>query len=462
MSQFSSTFSDAFSQAIATYNAGKLVESEQYCQEVIAGQPDFIDALRLLAVVQLKLRKYETALASFDRIIALRPGYALAHYHRGNALQFLRRFEEALASYDRAIALRPNFALAHVAHGHILRQLARYDEALASYNRAIALRPDFADVYSDRGNALKELNRYTEALASYDRAIALRPNLAIIHYNRGNVLQDLLRFEEALASYERAIALRPDFPEAFSNRANVLQRLKRFVEAVASYDRALTLRPDFSDAFSNRGAALQELRRHDEAVASYSQAWKIRPDYADAQYNEALCRLVVGDFARGWELHESRWQTAQLRNDKRNFTQPLWLGSENISDKIILLRSEQGFGDTIQFCRYVPLVAARGARVILDVQVPLTGLMGSLAGTTQVLSTGFALPYFDTHCPLLSLPLAFGTRLETIPSAVPYLHASPDQIRAWDSRLGPKVDLGLGLLGLADRPIKMIIIGQYH
>jgi Tfp pilus assembly protein PilF len=343
--------------------------------------------------------------------ISLRPGLDRAHFHRANALHALKRHDEALASYDRALALRPGLAIAH----------------------------------SNRGNVLQALSRFNEAMASYDRAIALRPRFALAHYNRGNALQDLKRFDDALASYDRALALRPDLAEALSNRGNVLQRLKRFDEAVASYDRAIAARPGFAEAFSNRGAALQELNRHHEALASYDGALNVLPDYADAHFNKALCMLALGDFDRGWQVHEWRWQTEQLRASKHNFTQPLWLGQSDIAGKTIVLHSEQGFGDTIQFCRYVPMVAARGARVILEVQEPVRKLMTDLAGATQVIARGDPLPDFDTYCPLLSLPLAFGTRLATIPADVPYLHAASQDVADWDARLGPKSRPRIGL-----------------
>ena len=160
---------------------------------------------------------------------------------------------------------------------------------------------------------------------------------------------------------------------------------------------------------------LQELKRFEEALASYDRALTLRPDYAEAHFNEALCRMLIGDFDRGWEKNEWRWETEQARNEKRNFAQPLWLGSNEIAGKTILLHAEQGFGDTIQFCRYVPLrSAARRAR---DSRGPKATARADehLPGAAQVISRGEPLPDFDMHCPLLSLPLAFGTRLETIP-----------------------------------------------
>ena len=253
--------------------------------------------------------------------------------------------------------------------------------------------------------------------------------------NRGNALYELKRFEEALASCDRALTLRPDYAEALLNRGAILHELKRFDEALASYDRVLMLRPDYADAFRNRGWTLNELKRFEEALASYDRALLLRPDYAEAHFNEACCRMLTGDFGRGWEKNEWRWETGQARNTKRNFAQPLWVGSNEITGKTILLHAEQGFGDTIQFCRYVPLVAQRAARVIVEVQRPLHGLMCTLPGATQIVSRGDPLPDFDMHCPLFSLPLAFGTRLETIPSRVPYLTPSGAHLEKWKQRL---------------------------
>ena len=432
-------------RAVAAYNGGQLVEAERLCQQIIAAKPDSFDALYLLAIVQSRLGKNDAALASYDRALALRPGSAAALSNRGTVLRELRRYGEALASYDRALLARPDYAEAHSNRGHLLQTLRRYAEALASYDRALGLQPNYAVAHYNRGLALQNMGRYDEALASYDRALALRPGFAGALSNRGNVLQKLKRFAEAVASYDRAVDLRPDFAAAFSNRGAALQELKRYDEALASYDRAIAVRPHYSGALSNRGIVLHQLQRFDEALASFAGAQAASPHNAEAHFGEAEVRLLLGDFDRGWIKYEWRSQAEQLRDSRRGFTRPLWLGRNEITGKTILLHAEQGFGDTIQFCRYVPLVAERGACVILEVQEPLRELMSSLAGTTQVVSTGCTLPDFDVQCPLLSLPLAFGTPLETIPSAVPYLRASSPGASNWNTRLGPKRRPRIGL-----------------
>ncbi len=442
------TLPQALSRAFSAFSAGKLGEAEQLCQRIIDADGGHFAALHLLAIVQSGLGQKAAALASYDRALRLRPDHAEVLCNRGVTLHQLERFAEALASYDRALASRPDYPEALSNRGNTLRSLNRLDEALANYDRALAARPDYAEALCNRGAALHERNRFEEALASYDRALTIRPDYVNALCNRGGALQQLNRFDDALASYERALALAPNHAEALSNRAVTLHRLGRLEEALASYDRALAVRPDYPEALCNRGVTLHEMRRFDEALASYSGALAVRPDYAEAHFNEGLCRALMGDYQRGLAKFEWRWHAEQSKQ-KRNFSEPLWLGADEIAGKTILLHAEQGFGDTIQFCRYVPLVAARGARVILEVQRPLRRLMSGLSLNGLFLN---GLPLnawperrkpspemsrcraFDLHCPLLSLPLAFGTRLPTIPSATPYLRAEAQSVTNWKER----------------------------
>jgi Tfp pilus assembly protein PilF len=260
------------------------------------------------------------------------------------------------------------------------------------------------------------------------------------------LVQTLLgKKEAAIASFDRALKVRPDYAEAFCNLGVTLHEMNLFELALASHDRALKLRPDYAEALTNRGITLLELKHFKEALASFDHALKARSDFAEAHCSRALCCMLIGDFDRGWNENEWRWETEHLRKEKRNFAQPLWLGSDEIAGKTILLHGEQGFGDVIQFCRYVPLVAERGARVILEVPNSLHELMGTLTGAAQIVSRGEPLPQFDLHCPLLSLPLAFGTRLESVPRPIPYLGATPSAARSWNARLGPRKRFCVGL-----------------
>lgn len=311
----------------------------------------------------------------------------------------------------------------------------RFDDAEHLCRAVLRAKPDHFDALHLAAVAQSRRGRHLEALADYDRALQFQPDNPEALHNRGNCLKELKRLDEALASYDRAVALRPDHAEALNSRGTCLRELGRVDEAMAGYDRALALRPDYAEALSNRGNCLKELKRLAEALADYERAIALRPDFAEAHYGQALCRLLLGDFDRGWTEHEWRWGTDQFRGTQRNFRQPLWRG-EDIGGKTILLHGEQGLGDTIQFCRYVPLIRARGAQVILEVARPLQTLMAGLAGARQIIAKGEPLPDFDWHCPLLSLPLAFGTRLKTIPAATPYLHASAVAAKHWFEQLG--------------------------
>lgn len=424
---------------------GRFDEAIVSYARALALQPDFPEALLNLGNTLKDKRRFDLALACFDQALAARPDYAEAHYNRGNALFALGRFSEALASYDRALQLRPNLAEVHCSRGTVLHALDRPDDALAAYNRALALRPDYADAYNNRGIVLHVLKRFDEALANYDRALELHPRYADAFLNRGATLYELRQFDESLESCDRALALSPDCAEAHYNRGNALKGLCRFEEAAASYERALVLRPDYPEALNNCGVTLHQLKRFAEALSQYQRAQSLLPDSSDAHYNESLCRLLIGDLEPGWQKYGWRWRTAHMESDRRTFDRPLWLGASDIAGKTILLHSEQGFGDTIQFCRYVPLVTARGTRVILEVQDSLRELAATLAAPVEVVSRGPPLPDFDLHCPLLSLPLAFSTRIATIPSATPYLSADPQAIVDWETRLGPPGRRRIGL-----------------
>jgi tetratricopeptide (TPR) repeat protein len=422
----------------------RLEEALASCDRAIALRPNFAQAYSNRGLVLADLRRPEEALASHDRAIMLRPEFADAHANRGVVLAGLRRDEAALASFERAIALRPDHAGSHYNLAKLLACVGRQEDALASYDRAIALRPDYAEAYGNRGNVLVDLQRPEAALASYDRAIALLPEQADAYSSRGYVLADLGRYADALVSCDQAIALRPDHADAYCNRGVVLTRLQRFEAALASYDRAIALDPEHAEAYCNRGVVLTDLRRHADALVSYDRVVALRPDYAEAYWNRSHCLLALGQFDVGWRLFE--WRKRLNRpSGHRAFPQPVWLGQDGIAGKTLFIHWEQGLGDTLQFCRYAALATACGARVVMSVQDPLRRVIATLGTDVTVVGGGDVAGEFDWHCPMMSLPLAFGTTVETIPGAVPYLAADAAAVAAWRGRLAGMSGLRVGL-----------------
>jgi tetratricopeptide (TPR) repeat protein len=276
-----------------------------------------------------------------------------------------------------------------------------------------------------------------QALKFMAAAMKANPGSADIKSNYGFILQKLERHEEALIYFNRALLTRPDYISALLNRGTSLYHLNRPAEALASFDRLLALDPSNVQALNNRANALHELNRFDECLASFAETLSRAPDYAEAHWNEALVRLLLGDFERGWKKYEWRWKSENHKHQRRDFVQPLWLGAERLAGRTILVHAEQGFGDTLQFMRYLPRLAARGAEVIFEVQPSLHRLLSGAKGASRVIARGEPLPRFDLHCPIMSLPLAFNTSLDTIPAEVPYLDAPIDRLHMWDARLPP-------------------------
>lgn len=353
---------------MAFHRQGRLSDAKKIYEDILERLPDHFDALNLLGVIACQtrdplrgevlitkaikinpniadaynnrgnafraLRRFDAAIADYDKAIALTPDYTAAHNNRGVSLKALKRFDEAVASFDKAIALNAGYSEAHYNRGNALRKLRRLDEAVASYDTAIALRPHYGEAYYNRGNALRELRRFGEAIASFDKAVELKPGLAAAYYNRGSALQEIRRLDEAIASYAKAIALKPDYAVAYNNQGNAFQDLGRLDEALASYDKAIAIRPDYALVYNNRGNALHELKRVDEALASFARAIALEPNYAEVYYNRGstlrdLERLdeALADFDKAIALKPD----ADFYNNRGNVLRELGLLDEALA-----------------------------------------------------------------------------------------------------------------------------------
>jgi tetratricopeptide (TPR) repeat protein len=388
--------------AIALHRQGRLPDAERIYSQILAVEPNRSDALHLLG---------------------------LAHYQQGHLTEALRLMAAAVRANPGSPDIHSNYGLA-------LEAAKQRQDALDSFNKAIALKADHVQALSNRALTLAALGRTDQALASWDAALAVDPNHAEALHARGNALYRLKRLDAALADYERLLALRPDNIDVLNNRGGVLAELGRLDAAFESYARAFSLNPRLPEISINKGHIRADQHRFDEALACYATAAALPNLRAEAEWSASLVRLRLGQFERGWRDYEWRWQQTSWAERRRNFAAPLWIGEETLAGKTILLHAEQGFGDAMQFVRYAGRVARLGAAVWLEVDAPLKPLVSDIGGVTRVLARGEPLPGFDFHCPLMSLPLAFGTTLDTIPADVPYVRAPADRVACWRARLG--------------------------
>ena len=438
---------DALYQAgLGHMEAGRHLDAQICCRQALAADSNHADALHLMGLLCFHAEQYDHAVEWISRAIRQSPK---AEYlsSLGTTLRRQGRFEEALKTFDKAVQLKPEDAELWINLGTVLAELGRPADALLTFQHVLKLNPHHWDAAYRCGFLLHGLERHGEALSYLDLGESLQPNHAAIPQMRAIVLHKLKRFEEALADNRRAHALNPGNADACNNIGASLQPLGRDEEALPWFDKALALRPDHLIAWANKASSLQEFHRFDEAFAIYHHMKQIDPACAQADWDLSLLHMLTGNFEAGWPGREARWKIHSVNYPA--FSQPMWLGEESIEGKTILICADEGFGDSIQFARYVPMMAARGARdIVLVVNDALLPLLSALPGVSQTLSKSAGVfPAFDMHCPMSSLPLAFGTRLDTIPSDISYLPAPAEsRVRTWEGRLGPHTRLRVGLV----------------
>ena len=310
---------------------------------------------------------------------------------------------------------------------------------------AISFRPASVRNDFDEGKRLLGEGSLDGALASFDRSIARKPDFADGHVGRTNTLRAMGRFVEALASYDIAIALSPADAAMLSNRGMILLDLQRDQDALKCFDAAIAGNPLFSSAHHNRAIALLKLQDLQEALASCNSALALEPHTARFQGTKAVALLQLGAFADGWRLYEARKRSENPAGNK-DFLTPAWLGDGDVAGKTVFIHAEQGMGDTLQFSRYAALVQAKGAQVIMSVQTGLLRLLQRSNPGVAVIDEAEVPDSFDLHCPMMSLPLALGTTLGTIPTAVPYLHPDADRAAQWRVRLAELPGMKIGLV----------------
>jgi tetratricopeptide (TPR) repeat protein len=421
-------------------------------EKILDIQPRNIDVLRQFAIFSIETENYNLALEILARASSIDRRSATIFYLLGCAQHALGQHKRAILSYKRAIFIKPDFSDAFNNCGVVLENIGKIDLALDSYRRAFILHSESALACCNIANILLNCDDPLLANAWYDRAIKLKADYPEAHRGQADAFSAMKMYEFALDSYDTAIALWPNYAEAYCNRGIALNNLKEHDAAIKSFDKAIEIRPLYADAWCNKGVILGALGRYQEALTAYDRVKEIDPAHTEGNFNRALCHLLLGKLEEGWRGYEARWSLPRFSGARKFGVGRKWTGKESLHRKTILVYEEQGFGDTIQFCRYVPLLLDRGARVILQVRKSLVRLMESLDGAPTILTAGNDVPHFDWQISTMSLPEAFGTVLENIPSQTPYLHANYRDQLEWASRIGSKAKLRVGLVWAGSPP----------
>ncbi|MBF0354822.1 MAG: tetratricopeptide repeat protein [Alphaproteobacteria bacterium] len=428
--------------AFQLHQTGRLAEAEQAYRGMAAHAPDRADVQYLLGVLLVQLGRAGEAETHLARVLSLSPGHADAAYNLGVARQSLGNWRGAVSAYRLALRLGADYPDVRLNLGAAFQELGQFAEGELAYMEALALKPGDPGILGNLALLLKATGRFEEALAAYDVAVAAAPQRIDLHLGRAGAFKEVGKLEEALASLEAALRIDFSSPEAHNNRGVVLNDLERAVEAKAAFEQALTLKPTYAEAAGNLGNVLLGLGQIEAALRSYDQALELKPELANARFNRGFAHLLMGDYERGWEGWEGRFTLKDMQGF--HLDGPVWDGRIPLNGPL-LIQAEQGFGDTLHFLRYIPLLARRGVEVVIRCQDSLTGLVArSFADQARVISQDTPAPPYAAWLAVASLGHRLGTRIDTIPADMPYLKADTTLVSAWRNRLGqggPKIGL---------------------
>ena len=438
------TIQEALAAAVQHHQGGRLAVAARFYRRIIEIVPGQTDALHLMGLVARRAGQTGTALRLLSRALRLDPTMAEARLNLGNMLRDLGSGQSAAAAYRSAIALRPELTAAYESLGALQRGQGRSAEAERAYLRAVRIDPMAAEGHNGLANVLQERDALDGAVAAYHRGLTIAPPHAAACNNLGIALRGLDRTDEGMAWHRRAVTLDPYFAPGHSSLGLALQEQGRLEEAARAHARAVAVDPAFAGGHANHGNARLNQNRVEEAIAGFRRAVAIEPAGPDARRNLGMALLVAGRFEEGWGEYEWRLRCKDAPTHAA-MPKPRWNG-EPLGGRRILLHGEQGLGDALQFCRYVPLVAARGGRVILGLPAPLERVMAGLPGVERFVSGQLPTDAFDLHLPMLSLGEVFGTQMDTIPHRVPYLRAEPELAARWGERLKGVAGLKVGIV----------------
>ncbi len=438
------TIQEALAAAVQHHQSGRLAVAARVYRRILEITPDQTDALHLLGLVARRTGQLHAALRLLARALRLSPDMAEPRLNLGNILRD-HGHGAAPTAYRSAIALRPDLTAAYENLGGLYRTQGRSAEAERAYRLAVRTNPMAAEGHNGLANVLQEREDLDGAVAAYRRGLAIDPTHIAACNNMGIALRGLDRQGEAMAWHRRAVTLDPHFAAGHTSLGLALQGCGLLDEAARAHARAVAIDPGFTGGHANHGNARLSQNRVDEAITGFRRATAIDPASPDAHRNLGMALLVAGRFEEGWREYEWRLRCKDAPTHAAMPTKPRWNG-EPPEGRRILLHGEQGLGDALQFCRYAPLVAARGGRVILGLPAPLKRVMSGLPGVERFVNGQLPTDAFDLHLPMLSLGEVFGTQMDTIPHRVPYLSAEPELVARWGERLKEVGGLKVGIV----------------
>jgi tetratricopeptide (TPR) repeat protein len=429
--------------AAILHETGKVDEALDAWQHAVQLQPADAQLHHRLALAQASHGQRREAISHFRQALQLQPDHAEALAHLGVALAEEGQRQEAIVCFQQTLQRYPTAAPNLHNLGVALAKEGRLPEAVENLERVVQLRPDSAEALYTLGSVLNQMGRTEEAIDRLRRCLQLQPQHPGACNNLGLVLTEAKQPHEAVIVLQHAVRLQPNLKEAHNNLGLAYYNLGRFAEAEASFQQALRLDSRYVEAHSNLGSVHKEQGRFQEALACYQLALWLAPDQVSTRYNRSLALLQQGNYAEGWREYEWRWQRPQT--PPRSFRQPRWDGSI-LPQKTILLWSEQGLGDVIQFVRYAAVVKQRVGRVVLYCPPPLVPLLSGCPGVDQIVAEGQVVAGFDIQAPLMSLPRLLGTTLETVPQGIPYVLVDSARVAAWRARLPGAGTLRIGIV----------------
>ena len=409
-------------------------------RRAIDNDPDHWEAHFRCGVIEQEHGNLDAAASDYRRVVDINPGVAEAHNNLGAIYKARGDWPAAIACFNAALKILPDFIEAYHNLAEVHAKKGDWEAAAGHLEKIRALKPDRPDILIRIGDLFRDAGKLPAAMAQYRQALTMAPDLAVAHFKLGVCLGEREQYAQAMDHYRQAIQFKPDSPEPYINLGNLFAKLDQPAEAAPCYRKAIRLKPQAVKPYYFLGCVLRDMGDLQQSLTVTQKALEIDPSYAEARFSLALSLLLRGDYASGWRAYEARMKLKTSHGDYPYLgKRPLWDGGA-FRGKTLLVQSEQGFGDILQFVRFLPLVKRSGGRVIFETYAPLRDLLRSFPGVDRLTCTSDGLipgEAFDLYVPLMSVPARLGTLVDTIPADVPYLFADREKERLWRSRIDP-------------------------